>query len=153
MGFTFTSFLNIDHYFYNVNIQWHSLTATGIPRQKTRCRINLSLTHKDASNAWLGYGQGASIIKCLMTLRLSIIPVRQPFQKIIREIWQASENGTCKLDPFKAMHSDLWVCIRLWITGWRTHVQFHSQTRFYLICRWFLTSTQFPPRNKSTEYF
>lgn len=120
-GFTFTSFLNIDHYFYNVNIQWHSLTATGIPRQKTRCRINLSLTHKDASNAWLGYGQGDSIIKCLTTLRLSIIPVRQPFQKIIREIWQASENGTCKLDPFKAMHSDLWVCIRLnyWVKNSR----------------------------------
>lgn len=34
LGFTFTSFLNIDHYFYNVNIQWHSLTATGIPRQR-----------------------------------------------------------------------------------------------------------------------
>lgn len=116
LGFTFTSFLNIDHYFYNVNIQWHSLTATGIPRQKIRCRINLSLTQKGASNAWLSYGQGASIIKCLMTLQLSsIIPVQQRFQKIIREIWQATENGTCKLDPFKAIHSDLWVCIRLWL--------------------------------------
>jgi len=73
LGFTFTSFLNIDHYFYNVNIQWHSLTATGIPRQKIRCRINLSPTQKDASNVWLSYGQGASIIKCLMNLQLSSI--------------------------------------------------------------------------------
>lgn len=52
----------------------------------------MSLTQKDAPDAWLSYGQGSSIIKCLMTLQLySIIPAQQCFQKIIREIWQATE--------------------------------------------------------------
>lgn len=54
----------------------------------------MPVTHPEGCpDAWLNYGQGGSIIKCLMTLQLfSIIPVQQRFQKIIREIWQATET-------------------------------------------------------------